>query len=88
MSALQGIDLAEVAITSGISVMSGDGPGDAFRLDDVASVAVEPLKADGRKCARSWRYSMDVGSDTAFPDISARDAAAVRERDSIGMGAA
>ena len=38
-------------------------------------------KAAGQRCARSWRYTDDVGSDPDFPDLSARDAAAVRELD-------
>jgi isoleucyl-tRNA synthetase len=37
--------------------------------------------AEGEKCARSWRITKDVGSDPAFPTLSARDAAAVREFD-------
>jgi isoleucyl-tRNA synthetase len=36
-------------------------------------------KATGQKCARSWRYTDDVGSDPAFPDVSARDAKALHE---------
>jgi len=40
-----------------------------------------PKNAPGTKCARSWRISKDVGTDPAFPDLSARDAAAVREFD-------
>jgi len=41
------------------------------------SVAWRP--AEGLRCARSWRYSGDVGADPAFPDLSARDALAVAE---------
>jgi len=39
-------------------------------------------KAEDRglaKCARSWRYTADVGSDPEFPDVSARDAGVLRE---------
>ena len=75
------VDMAEVCITSGLLVMQGDGPDDAFRLDDVAGVAVEPRRADGRKCARSWKISTEVGSDSAYPDVTPRDAAALREWD-------
>ena len=56
---------------------AGEGPDGAFRLDDVAAVAVEPLKAEGRKCARSWRILPEVGSDPRYPDLSLRDADAV-----------
>jgi isoleucyl-tRNA synthetase len=59
--------------------MEGAGPADAFRLDDVKDVAVRFRPAEGRKCARSWKISPEVGSDKEFPDITPRDADAVRE---------
>jgi hypothetical protein len=31
-----------------------------------------------QRCARSWKRRPDVGSDLKYPDLSARDAAAVR----------
>ena len=78
-AALSGQDFAEICITSAISVVEGAGPSDAFRLDDGTKVAVEPKLASGRKCARSWKITDDVGSDPSYPDVSARDAAALRE---------
>jgi isoleucyl-tRNA synthetase len=77
--ALEDVDFAEVCITSDIKVMLGEGPAEAFRADDVAHVAVVPAPAEGTKCARSWRITQDVGSDPDYPDVSARDAAALRE---------
>ncbi len=79
MAALDGIDLAEIAITSAITVVAGEGPADAFRLLDVPGVAVVPALAAGTRCARSWKISTDVGADPEFPDLSPRDAAAMRE---------
>ncbi|ACM38876.1 MULTISPECIES: isoleucine--tRNA ligase [Rhizobium/Agrobacterium group] len=79
LAALEGQDFAEICITSAISVVQGEGPSDAFRLSDVGAVSVEPKLAQGRKCARSWRITDDVGSDPDYPDVSARDAAALRE---------
>jgi isoleucyl-tRNA synthetase len=81
LTALEGVDFAEVCITSGIEVIEGEPPEGAFTLPDVPDVAVVPRKATGRKCARSWRFTDDVGSDPDYPDLSARDAAAVREFD-------
>ena len=81
MQALDGVDLAEVSITSGIEVIAGAPPAGAFVLDDVAGVGVVPKPAAGTKCARSWRITNDVGTDPTFPGLSARDAAAVREFD-------
>ena len=82
--AVRGLDLAEICITSGIAVVEGEAPQEAFRLDEVAGVGVVPGLAGGRKCARSWRFTDDVGSDPAFPDVSARDAAALRELQVLG----
>jgi isoleucyl-tRNA synthetase len=78
-AALQGVDLAEAFITSGAVLADGHGPTDAFRMDEVKGVAVVPARAEGRKCARSWKITDDVGSDPEFPDITARDARAMRE---------
>ncbi|WP_416065553.1 isoleucine--tRNA ligase [Rhizobium sp. ZK1] len=79
LKALDGQDFSEVCITSGIAVEASAGPADAFRLPEVPEVAVVPKLAEGVKCARSWRITTDVGSDPDYPDVSARDAAALRE---------
>lgn len=79
LAALEGQDFAEICITSAITLLSGEGPADAFRLAEVAKVSVEPKLAEGQKCARSWRITTDVGADPEYPDVSARDAAALRE---------
>ncbi|WP_417434479.1 isoleucine--tRNA ligase [Hoeflea sp.] len=77
-------DFAEICITSGVRIETGEGPADAFRIDDVSAVAVVPALAEGTKCARSWRITDDVGSDPEFPDVSARDAAALHELKALG----
>ena len=79
IAALDGVDLAEISITSGARLIEGEGPADAFRLDSVKGVAVVFKPAEGRRCARSWKITPDVGSDPEFPDITPRDAEAVRE---------
>ena len=80
-AAIKTVDLAEIAITSAATLKSGDAPAGAFTSPDVSGVAVVPHLARGKKCARSWRITTDVGSDADYPDISARDAAAMRELD-------
>ena len=67
----EGLDAAEVFRTSGAELVTG---GDA--------VTVDVRLADHPKCARSWRRVPDVGSDPDYPDLSARDADAVRWWDS------
>jgi isoleucyl-tRNA synthetase len=81
---LLSIDFAEICITSDITITGGAGPDDAFRLDEVAGVAVVPQPAQGRKCARSWKISPLVGSDPDFPDVSPRDARALAELRELG----
>jgi isoleucyl-tRNA synthetase len=79
--ALAGVDLAEIAITSGARLKPEEGPQDAFRLEDVPGVAVVFARARGKKCARSWKILPEVGADPEFPELSPRDAAAVRQFD-------
>src|SRR5262245_40964299 len=86
-AALVDIDLAEIAITSAATLVEGDGPPGAFRLDDVKGVAVEVRLAAGTKCARSWKILPSVGSDPAYPDVSPRDAQALREWDAMRKAA-
>ena len=62
-AALRGVDLAEIAITSGIELRSREGPQRAFRLAEVPGVAVVFARAEGTKCARSWKILPEVGSD-------------------------
>ena len=66
-AAFADLDAAEVFRTSGAELVEG---GDAITV----SIAL----ADHPKCARSWRRVPDVGSVAEYPDLSARDAEAVR----------
>jgi len=86
-AALVDADLAEVSITSAATLVEGEGPADAFRLPDVPGVAVVPKLAEGKKCVRSWKISQSVGSDPDYPDVSPRDAQALREWDAIARAA-
>src|SRR4029077_19027768 len=80
-------DLAELCITSAATVVEGEGQAAAFRLDDVRGVAVEPRRAEGRKCARSWKITDAVGADPQYPDVTPRDAQALREWDAMRKAA-
>ncbi|MGO4870050.1 MAG: isoleucine--tRNA ligase, partial [Roseiarcus sp.] len=80
LAALDGVDFAEVCITSDIAIeRSASAPEGAFRLADTPGVAVVVERAKGVKCARSWRYFDPETADPEFPDVSPRDAAALRE---------
>ncbi|WP_407048286.1 isoleucine--tRNA ligase [Methyloraptor flagellatus] len=87
-AALAGVDMAEVCITSGFVL--GDGfPGtDLVEPAEDAAVRVSFRKAEGTKCARSWKISPEVGTDPDYPDVTPRDAAALREWDAAKARAA
>jgi len=86
-TALLDVDLAEVSITSAATLYEGEGPPQAFRLEDVPGVAVMVGLAEGRKCARSWKVLTSVGSDPDYPDVSPRDAQALREWEALRKAA-
>jgi len=81
------VDLAEVCITSAATLVEDEGPTNAFRLPDVAGVAVVPNLAEGTKCARSWKILNTIGADPQFPDVSPRDAQALREWEAMRKAA-
>ena len=78
---LDDVAFADICITSAVEVEAGDGPSDAFRLAEVPGIAVIVRRAEGRKCARSWKVLPSVGSDPDYPDVTPRDAEALREID-------
>jgi len=87
VEALAGVDFAEVCITSDIAIETGGGaPEGAFRLPDLPDVAVVVEHARGVKCARSWRYFDPATASADFPDVTPRDAAALRELRALGRG--
>jgi isoleucyl-tRNA synthetase len=85
--AVADVDLAEVCITSAATLAKDEGPAAAFRLPDVAGVGVVPNLAEGRKCARSWKVLNTIGADPDYPDVSPRDAQALREWEALRKAA-
>ena len=83
-AALDGVDFAEICITSDIAVFEGDAPANAtaFTLDEVPGVAVVFEKAKGRQCARSRRFFAESEMEG---EVSKRDAQALRERAEAGL---
>jgi|TARA_R110002126_G_scaffold3263_2_gene18665 isoleucyl-tRNA synthetase len=76
---LKDTDLAEVCITSQATLtVSDDLPADAFTLNDAPHIGVVFAKAEGEKCQRCWKILPDVGRDSDYPELSARDADAVK----------
>jgi isoleucyl-tRNA synthetase len=83
--ALEGIDFAEVCITSDIAIEFGTpAPEKAFRLAESPDVGVVVERAQGVKCARSWRYFDASTALPDFPDVTPRDGEALRELKALG----
>ncbi len=62
VAAMDGIDLAEISITSAAELIEGAAPEDSFSLPDIEGIAVVPGLAEGKKCARCWQVLPDVGT--------------------------
>lgn len=75
---LEGSDMAEICITSQATVTKGSIPDGAVKDVRIEGVGVVFQKAEGQKCARSWKILPEVGSDKDYPDLTLRDADAVR----------
>ncbi|MGV3490770.1 MAG: class I tRNA ligase family protein, partial [Devosia sp.] len=83
-AALEGVDLAEIAITSFLDLKPEAAPAGAFVLPEVKGVGVVFDRADayGRQCLRSRRFFAAADMDG---DVSKRDAQALRERQAAGL---
>ena len=80
--AFAGEDAADLFITSGAALVQGaSGPAGAFTLDDSPGIWVVPKPAPGIKCRRSWKYFDPATALPGFPDITPRDALAVKAWD-------
>jgi isoleucyl-tRNA synthetase len=85
LKALEGVDFAEVCITSDVAIEFGTLiPDGAFHLPEAAEVGVVVERARGVKCARSWRYFDPAAARPDFPDVTPRDAQALRELKLLG----
>jgi isoleucyl-tRNA synthetase len=69
LKAFDSEDPSEIFITSGARLSAASGE----------TISVASSRAAGVKCARSWKYFDPKTADPEFPDITSRDAAAVRE---------
>jgi isoleucyl-tRNA synthetase len=63
---IAGVDFAEICIISQFDIKKGE------------SLSVEIVPAPGQKCERCWKILPEVGTDKEYPNLSLRDADAVR----------
>ncbi len=71
------IDFAEICITSQATLL----------IEDTDTIKVVIERAEGKKCERCWKVLPEVGTDKEFPDLSLRDADAVRYYQNIKKAA-
>jgi isoleucyl-tRNA synthetase len=60
---LEGIDLAEVCITSDAEFTSAPAPEGAFMLEEIDDIAVVVDLAEGEKCGRCWMVLPEVAHE-------------------------
>ena len=76
-AAAEGLDMAELCITSTAEFADGPAPDDAFTLPTVANVAAAIRPAGGSKCGRCWKVLEEVGGNETHPTLCGRCADAV-----------
>ncbi len=83
--AFDGLDVADVFITSQAQLRLGEPVAEDHAITDdyVPTIHTAVVRLHTPKCARSWRRVPDVGLDADYPDLSARDADAVRYLDGL-----
>jgi isoleucyl-tRNA synthetase len=81
VEALQGLNAADICITSDVTVIEGEPPAGAQSLEDVAGVGIIFGMAKGQKCERCWKVLAEVGKAAAYPTVCGRCADVVGDMD-------
>ncbi len=68
----EGIDAAELFITSGAIFTTEPAPSEAFSLEEVEGISVVSELATGDKCVRCYQISEEVGSNADHPKVCSR----------------
>ena len=71
LAALKSVNFADICITSDLQLSADPAPQEAYRLPEVAGIAVVFEKAEGEKCQRCWKILPDVGTH-AHPGVCGR----------------
>ncbi|MEZ5891957.1 MAG: isoleucine--tRNA ligase [Parvularculaceae bacterium] len=80
--AYDGLDAAELFITSAATLTDKPAPAGAFRLEgELQAVAVVSAAAEGEKCIRCWRILPEVGAHESHPELCERCIDAVEDAD-------
>ena len=74
--AMEGINLAEISITSSGRLIEGTPLAESFIMEETPDIGVVSKIAEGVKCVRCWQVLIDVGTH-GHPDICGRCVQAV-----------
>jgi isoleucyl-tRNA synthetase len=61
-SVLEGVDMAEISISSSSTVTVGTPPEGSFTLPGLTDIGVTVELAEGTKCERCWQVLTEVGT--------------------------
>ena len=73
---MEGINLAEISITSSGRLIEGTPLAESFIMEETPDIGVVSKIAEGVKCVRCWQVLIDVGTH-GHPDICGRCVQAV-----------
>jgi len=76
---IQDVNMADVCITSDLTLTVGEVGDDDFALTDVPGIGVISGQANGEKCERCWRVLPDVGEAPDLPGTCGRCATVLRQ---------
>ena len=74
-AAVKGAEMADLCITSGLTIAAHNPPDEAYRLER-PEIGVVFERAEGTKCARCWKVLPDVGTHS-HPGVCRRCDAAL-----------
>ena len=68
-------DISDILLVSQVEFVENN---DELEETEIEGIRVKVVKALGKKCERCWKYSLEVGTDSEYPDVTLRDAKVLR----------
>lgn len=66
-------DISDILLVSQVEYVNEE-----LEDTEIEGIKVKVVKALGKKCERCWKYSLEVGMDEEYPDVTLRDAKVLR----------
>ena len=68
-------DISDILLVSQVEFVENN---DELEETEIEGIRVKVVRALGKKCERCWKYSLEVGTDSEYPDVTLRDAKVLR----------